>query len=327
MTENDAAAWAVRRERIGDDPKFQAELDAWLAEDPRRPGDFLKAEATLSFLNRGRALSGSADARDEQENAGTQGDAGMPSVFSRRKLLIGGGAGALAASVAGLFLFRSAGEDYRTGFGEVREVALADGSTASINTDTDLHVAMTDSARRLRLARGEAWFEVRKDRARPFEVEAGDVRVRALGTAFSVRRKGGDVEILVTHGTVESWVAGYERERMKASAGMRVVAAAGQPPQVIAAPQDVGNALAWRRGEIMLDGTSLGDAAAEFNRYNARKIVIADPAFAREAMVGQFRMREPEAFAKAVRDALGARVVDSGATLQIYGPEAHQAAR
>lgn len=321
MTENDAAAWAVRRERMGDDPAFQAELDAWLAEDSRRPGDFLKAEATLSFLNRGRALSGSADEPDGEA------DARAPAIFSRRKLLIGGGAGALAASVAGLFLFGSAGENYLTGFGEVREVALEDGSTASINTDTELQVAMTDSVRHLRLARGEAWFEVRKDAARPFEVEAGDVRVRALGTAFSVRRKGSEVEILVTHGTVESWVAGYERERVKASAGTRVVAAAGRPPQVIAAPQDVDNTLAWRRGEIMLDGMPLGDAAAEFNRYNARKIVIADPAFARERMVGQFRMREPAAFAKAVRDALGARVVDSGATLRIYGPGAHEAAR
>jgi transmembrane sensor len=321
MTENDAAAWAVRRERMGDDPEFQAELDAWLGGDPRRTGDFLKAEATLSLLNRGRALAGSLD------EVGEETEARAPAMLSRRKLLVGGGAGALAASIAGLFLFGSGGEDYLTGFGEVREVALEDGSTASINTDTELRVAMTDSARRLRLARGEAWFEVRKDRARPFEVEAGAVRVRAVGTAFSVRRKGSEVEILVTHGTVESWVTGFERERVRASAGTRVVAAAGRPPQVIAAPLDVENALAWRRGEIMLDGMPLGDAAAEFNRYNARKIVIADPAFARERMVGQFRMREPEAFAKAVRDALGARIVDSGATLRIYGPGAREAAR
>ena len=320
MSDNDAAAWAVRRERMGDDPQFQAELDAWLAGDPRRPGDFLKAEATLSFLNRGRALSGSADEPDEAD------DDHAPVMFSRRKLFIGGGAGALAASIVGLFLLGSAGEDYLTGFGEVREVALADGSTASINTDSELQVTMTERARHLRLVRGEAWFEVRKDAARPFEVEAGDVRVRALGTAFSVRRKGSEVEILVTHGTVESWVAGYEHERVKASAGTRVAAAAGRPPQVIAAPLDVDNALAWRRGEIMLDGMPLGDAAAEFNRYNARKILIADPAFARERMVGQFRMREPDAFAKAVRDALGARVVDSGATLRIYGPDTRETA-
>ncbi|MGR4890742.1 FecR family protein [Sphingopyxis sp. LARHCG72] len=321
MTDNDAAAWAVRRETMGDNPRFQAELDAWLAGDPRRSGDLLKAEATLSFLNRGRALPGSAEDADDDAAAS------VPAMFSRRRLLLGGGAGALAAGVAGLALFRSAGEDYRTGFGEVREMALADGSTASINTDTDLYVAITGSARRLRLVHGEAWFAVRKDSARPFEVEAGDVRVRALGTAFSVRRKGSEVEILVTHGTVETSVAGFERERVRASAGTRVVAAAGRPPQAIVAPRDVENALAWRRGEIILDGMPLGDAAAEFNRYNARKIVIADPAFAQERMVGQFRMREPEAFVRAVRDALGARVADSGATLRIYGPGAHAAAR
>ena len=132
---------------MGDDPEFQAELDAWLGGDPRRTGDFLKAEATLSLLNRGRALAGSLD------EVGEETEARAPAMLSRRKLLVGGGAGALAASIAGLFLFGSGGEDYLTGFGEVREVALEDGSTASINTDTELRVAMTDSARRLRLER------------------------------------------------------------------------------------------------------------------------------------------------------------------------------
>ena len=43
-------------------------------------------------------------------------------------------------------------------------------------------------AREVTLTRGEAWFKVAHDKTRPFIVSAGRIRVRAVGTAFSVRR-------------------------------------------------------------------------------------------------------------------------------------------
>src|SRR3546814_19688281 len=55
-----------------------------------------------------------------------------------------------------------------------------------------------------------AWFQVAKDRARPFVVEVGDVRVRAVGTAFGVKRTAGGVDVQVTEGVVEVWRVGDE---------------------------------------------------------------------------------------------------------------------
>jgi transmembrane sensor len=67
----------------------------------------------------------------------------------------------------------------------------------------------------------------------------------------------------------------------------------------------VDRALAWRNGKIHLAGSSLAEAVAEFNRYNGRKLVLADQDLAGERFDGVFRTDDPEGFAKAVKESLG----------------------
>ncbi len=75
--------------------------------------------------------------------------------------------------------------------------------------------------------------------------------------------------------------------------------------------------LAWRTGQIVLDGRTLAQAAAEFNRYNARQVVIDDAAIAREGLVGLFQTNEPDAFARSVAAALGARLTQTPTEIRI----------
>jgi len=309
--DSDAAGWAVRRETRESDPAFAAELEAWLAGDPRRPGALLRAEATLSYLNRGRALG-----------AGAVASRPLPRVTRRHLVMAGSGLAAFAAGLGGVAFFVSRGQSYRTSLGEVRQVPLADGSVTAINTDTEIRVAMTSRERRLVLAKGEVWLNVAKDPQRPFVVEAGDVRVRALGTAFSVRWRDGGAEVLVTAGAVETWSVGDEAHRLRLGAGSKALVTRGQPLRAEPAAAEMTHALAWRDGQISLYGETLAAAAAEFNRYNARKIVIADPDLAGEKVVGQFSAYDPEAFARATANTLGARFVADGTVLRLYrGPK------
>lgn len=303
--DEDAAEWAVKRETRGSDPVFLAELNAWLAADPRRAGAFLRAEAALSYLNRGRVLGG--------------GQAGSTRThrFGRRVLLIGGGLAAVAASVGGFALLLPREQSFRTMVGEVRKVRLSDGSLVAVNTASEVVVELTSSTRTLILATGEAWFKVARDSSRPFVVEAGPVRVRAVGTAFSVRRSDNSAAVLVTEGIVEVWIVGEENRRIKLGAGNKAVLGTGRLPQAVAATREIENSLAWRNGEIVLYGQSLADAAAEFNRYNTRKVVISDPQLAAETMVGRFNADEPEAFVRAAALVTGARVTQTDSTLQL----------
>lgn len=311
MDEDDAIRWAIRLDAAPLAPDEQAALDDWLAADERRQGALLRAEAALAYLDRGRALA-------ESPAAFAAADPGQPRL-GRRAFLAGGALGGLcAAGLAAFLLWTPRGEEIETTIGEVRRVPLPDGSYASLNTASKVAVTMTGESRRVRLDRGEAWFQVAHDRARPFTVEAGDVRVRAIGTAFSVRLRDGGAEVLVTEGIVETWVAGREGQRTRIAAGARGFASvAAARIEVAQAPEAVDRALAWRVGDVALNGEPLSHAVAEINRYNRRQLVVDDPALAREPLVGYFRATDPENFARAAASMLGARVRDEGGTIHL----------
>ena len=176
---------------------------------------------------------------------------------------------------------------------------------------------MHRNAREVALTRGEAWFKVAHDKTRPFIVSAGRIRVRAVGTAFSVRRHDDGADVQVTGGVVETWTVGEEERRIQVAAGSKAYVAAYEPPKIVQASADVERSLAWREGQIVLEGETLDEAVAQFNRYNARKLVISDPNLAAEKLVGQFRATEPQIFAEAVATTLGATVAQDGDIIRL----------
>jgi transmembrane sensor len=156
---------------------------------------------------------------------------------------------------------------------------------------------------------------VAKDPGRPFVVQAGRTRVRAVGTAFIVRRRSDDdVEVTVTEGTVDVWRELTTPEpAVRLSAGDHTLATPRQivEPQALTEAQLAG-AVAWEDGIIDLNGRSLGEAAAEFNRYNRQIVGIADPRLAAQSVVGRFQSNSPRAFVTAAAAMLDAQVRTDG---------------
>jgi transmembrane sensor len=300
---DEAAAWATRIDSGLVNPDVDEGLRRWLDEDPRHRGALLRAEAALSFVDRGRALAGVIPK-----------PAPRP-IWIRRKLTLA--AAALVAGLVGAMMLLSGSHRYGTGVGEIRQVPLSDGSVVAINTQSTLEVAMHPDIREITLARGEAWFRVAHDKRRPFIVSAGRIRVRAVGTAFSVRRHDDGVEVQVTEGVVETWTVGEEDRRVSVAAGSRAYVAEYQPPKPVPALGDIERSLAWREGQIVLEGETLDEAVAQFNRYNNKKLVISDPGLAAEKLVGQFHATDPQTFAEAVATTLGAEVYEQGDTIRL----------
>jgi transmembrane sensor len=308
--EAQAARWVVRADQGEVTGAKKTELEAWLAGDPRRAGAFARAEAAWVMLDRAQVLNGEAASAPPPR-----------APIDRRGLLAGLGM-AVAACMAVIAVPRLLSARYGTAVGEIRRVPLSDGSMAAINTDTTLDVAMSPRLRQVKLDKGEAWFQVAKDPQRPFVVESGPVRVRAVGTAFSVRRRDGGCEVLVTEGVVEVWSREAGDTPRKIAAGERTFVSDDAGPTTPAvAPIDITRNLAWRDGQIVLDGDAFGAAAADFNRYNDRKIVIADGRLADEKLVGWFRTNEPESFARAAAASFGARVTVRGEIILVQAGE------
>ncbi len=280
-----AAAWVARMDAAEWSAAEEAELELWLSQDMRCAGALLQAQAMWLSLD---PVSAAAS------------PAGEKRVMPRRAFVLGGG-GLIAASLAGMIFWSRASSVFRTGLGEIRQVPLADGSSTAINTASEIEITLSKRRREVRLAKGEAWFKVAKDPTRPFIVEAGDIRVRAVGTAFSVRRREEGADVLVTEGVVEAWAGESRRPLLRLTAGQRAYIGNDSEVRLEAdTPSIVDRTLAWRQGSIDLDGDTLASAVNEFNRYNRRKLVLVDTRLASRQFDGTFRTDDPEAFAQAV---------------------------
>ena len=91
---------------------------------------------------------------------------------------------------------------YATGTGERISATLRDGSQVTLDTQSELEVAFTRTQRTVRLKRGQAFFDVSKDKDRPFVVEANNRRLVAVGTAFDVRLDGSQIRVTMVEGVV-----------------------------------------------------------------------------------------------------------------------------
>lgn len=318
--EERAGQWLAKRDSGAWSESDEAEFNSWLEQSTLHLVAFVRLEAAWNHARRLRALG--ANVRPGEVPTPEQWQ--LDPVFQRCTAPVSGQAGTKAATAAvgsrkrwglvasilaliaaGLILYaRPFGSTYRTPIGGVASVPMSDGSKVTLNTDSRIRVAVTETERRVELDRGEAFFEVAKDPSRPFVVAAGTKRVVAVGTQFSVRRDGDEVRVFIAEGTVRIEdattpairVGTNEDSILTLSAGSIARASdAGVLIQETTVPE-IETYLSWRTGHLTFRDTALADAIAEFNRYNDRKVVIEDPAVAAIRVSGKFRANQFEAF-------------------------------
>lgn len=311
--DNQAFAWVVRKHTHCLDDAETARFNAWLAADTRHAGAYARAMAIYNAIHLAtadHAPIANAAGKGNASNPANTGDfghlqsdtAGALFSRSRRNLLLGGLAAGLALT-AGKFGYQilHTGTVLTTAKGEFRRVPLQDKSIANINSGSQIEVAFTQQQRKINLRTGEAWFEVAKDKSKPFIVEAGNAFVRAVGTAFSVRRLAGGSEVLVTEGTVEVWTGDGSGQRRLVTAGEHAFLAQNtHAVSVTRQPDEISRKLAWREGKLVLTRQTLGEAVADFNRYSPKTIVIVDPSLQEKRLIGQYQLDAPELFARDV---------------------------
>ncbi|WP_338659477.1 FecR family protein [Pectobacterium araliae] len=161
--------------------------------------------------------------------------------------------------------------DEMTATGEQRTLALQDGSTMWLNTDSAADIQVSTDKRFIRLAKGDVFFDVAHDPQHPFIVDAGISQIKVLGTAFGVQRRGDSVVVTVERGKVQ----------VSADDASSVVIL---PDQQVRVDNDEGikltttvNAqreLAWHKGRLVFENQPLGNIIDTLKRYDKRLLVI-----------------------------------------------------
>lgn len=332
----EAAAWLARRDAPDWSASDAAQLERWIQASFRHRVAYLRLESVWKKTGRLKALgagcasgeipppgqwnrspfAGSPDVTKATLAGHHSVDRWQRPVHSPQRPMLA--AGALSAALAcAIWYLVPHGSKYQTPVGAVETVAINDGSRVILNTDTEIRVALSESERRIQLDRGEAYFDVAKDVRRPFVVRAGTVSVTAVGTQFSVRREGPDTLVVVTEGVVrvQGNGIGSSSEPQAVTAGQIAhVSAAGVLIQDESTPR-AEEQLSWRTGVLVFRDTRLEDAIAEFNRYNARKIVIADPALKDFRVAGSFKATSTGTFVHLLEQGFPLRVEERDGAL------------
>ncbi|MBS0214122.1 MAG: FecR domain-containing protein [Proteobacteria bacterium] len=339
--EAQAADWLARRDGDGWADADERGLMQWLDSNIAHRVAFLRLQAAWEETGRLQALG-----------AGWQGSGPPPRGFWREPLAhrherlsqmlarrpqrqrvrprrgVGRVAAAAAAVVCALGLgwgwhLRSHVDtaSYATAVGEVRTLALPDGSHVTLASDSRIQVRLSPQHRDIALERGEAIFQVAKDPQRPFAVAAEGYAAVAVGTRYSVRRDPGDLRVAVTEGTVRLEPAGHA-----GSALPTALLPAGSVAEVDAqgvvvrrlAQAEVERMLDWREGMLSFHATPLAQAVGEFNRFNARQMVLADPAIGALQVSGRFRWDNEDGFARLLQAGFPIRAEYDGQRIVLH---------
>lgn len=327
--DREAAQWLARLDSQPESEALRAQFESWRNADARHAAAYLRLSIAWARMDRLRALSAGQSPIDSDallarpvRDRDATADQGMDVArYQWRRAAIA--AGFVLLTLGGLALFNSfSGESLTTPVGGFARARLADGSTVELNTGTRLTVHMDDESRRVELVAGEATFSVAHDPARPFIVNAGAATVRAVGTRFNVRRRMESVDVLVTEGKVRVARARYADGPEAAnsalvSAGESALIAATHIERAPVTPALADRALAWHRGSLEFESSTLAEIVAEFNRYNERRIVIDDPDLATMQIGGRFSATNPDGFVRGLTDfGIRADITDSEIVLR-----------
>lgn len=310
LTLAEAAAWLTRLQESERTVATEAAFKEWLSADPAHARAFTRINDVWELI---------PGALAPMQQLRLQPARRRHRMRERRTPWLAAAACALVVLTAAgiVHMFRPVDRTYQTAVGEQRTVVLDDLTRVTLDTNTRLVVEYRRSERRVVFEHGEALFHVTTNPHRPFVVQTGDEQVVDLGTVFDVRRDPQRVAVTLLEGKV--WVGA--QAAAPGQSALSTVLAPGERLVIRADGShafdrpDIEAAMAWRRGQIYFDDTTLPDAIAELNRYGGEQIRIANPALAQLHVSGVFSVHDPAQFATAVASLHDLRLVRDGGTL------------
>ena len=336
-----AMGWLIKTESPDCTPAQREAFDQWLAADVRH-----RVAVTIAKKSRGRIdrLSGLRPLDGRVDPDLLLSPEYMPRPIQRQRVAdpeippASRGPGKLrlfgfaALSVAGVGGLYGAGwfannqinwEVFATHVGGMETSALADGTSITLNTDSELRVRMSPELRELKLTRGEAIIKAAHDEKRPFKLIAGKTVLQTDGADFDIRKRdSGEVDVMVSNGRIAAEVVEntlpfpfFDRSppaQSVISAGYMASIRPGDVQVSLLSEDERARKTSWLHDVLDFRGETLAQAVEDFNRYNGRQIVIDDPTIADRRVGGVFAKTDPESFVAALAVIINIRATTVG---------------
>ena len=165
--------------------------------------------------------------------------------------------------------------------GMVSQFALSDGTKVWLNSGSELQFPTHFSGKRRDVKlKGEAFFEVTKNKNMPFRVNAKDLNIEVLGTSFNVISYDDErqSEVILVEGKVKLTAQGdrVQKNFGTMEPGQRAIYNENQK-SVVLQNVEVDKYVAWRDGNLMFRDDNMEEVAKRLSRWFNIEIVINDP--------------------------------------------------
>lgn len=219
-------------------------------------------------------------------------------------------------ALGGYFLkFRTV--EVRTGYGELRDVTLADGSRIKLNSNSLLHYKRDFLSKPTReiWIEGEGFFEIAKrendGKKVPFVVHADNLDVQVLGTAFNVNNRHGKVDVALEHGSVKVTDIDNAKNQILLQPGEKVT----QGPtdsQLVSQRVEINEYTSWKDNTVLFKRKSLAEIAVMIKDMYDINVSIENPELAGETFTGSFPTDSVEVFFDKLKKMYPIEIIQDG---------------
>ena len=283
--EQEAADWLARLR--GGDPADRAAFEDWYCADPLHADTY---DRVLASWQASQGLAPVLSSRAPRRRPWRFAAAAIAAVivFALLGFALLGAAPRLPAERPLVFESRA---------GEIRTLALSDGSRVTLDTATAIRASYTHAERRVWVERGRARFDVAPE-VRPFVVATKAGAVVAAGGSLDVGVAGEGTSVALLHGSAELRGGRQNASWTRLTPGQ--VLSFG-PAGKDAASRPLGAAESrWTAGMISFEDAPLAEVVAAANRYGGARIVLADTSLAALRFTGTFKATDHAALARMV---------------------------
>lgn len=202
-------------------------------------------------------------------------------------------------------------QTFATGIGETRTIALSDRTRIILGASSHMELELTAEERRVRLIEGEGYFDVARNRSRPFVVATDFGSVEVTGTQFDVRLQPASMNVGVGEGSVsvsalQTNTTDASSADLKAGEGVRVTLERGVSEIFEVFPTEFA---AWRKGRLIYIRAPLSEVIDDINRYADSRVGF-DEGVGDIEFSGTFDANDIEGVLKSIQEGSPVELID-----------------